>query len=290
VSGIDLHVHSSVSDGRLSPEAVVGKAAGLGLKVLALTDHDTVDGIAAALEAAKAYAGLVLIPGIEVSTETPGSEVHILGYFIDCNSRELTAALDRFHNSRYLRAQKIIAKLHDVGIEISWQRVQEIAGEGSIGRPHIAQAMLEGKYISSLKEAFDKYIGHNGPAYVERDKMTPVEAVKLIVGAEGLPVLAHPFTIPGREALVGELKDSGLVGLETYYGDYTKAQIQELLRLAEQYQLIPTGGSDYHGMDETSETMLGDVDVPEESVKRLIKLASDKALQIANISHRDHLF
>ena len=175
MSQVDLHIHSTASDGKFSPEAIVAKAAGLGFTIIALTDHDSVDGIAPALEAARVFPRLRVIPGVEISTDMPDSEAHVLGYFIDYASNELRSSLERFRSSRQRRAQAMIAKLRDFGIHIDWQRVQEIAGDGSIGRPHIAQAMLEKGYITSLKEAFTGYIEQGGPAYVEREKMMPAE-------------------------------------------------------------------------------------------------------------------
>jgi len=273
VSKIDLHVHSTASDGRFSPEEIVRKAAELGLTVIALADHDSADGIVPALEAAKAFPWLKIIPCVEISTDTPNGEVHVLGYFIDYTNHELKVALKRFRRSRRGRAQGMIAKLADLGIQIEWQRVQEIAGGDSIGRPHIAQAMLEKGYITSLSEAFTKYIGQGGPAYVEREKMTPVEAVELIVRAGGLPVLAHPFTVADPEALVIELKTAGLVGIEAYYNGYTADETSSLVSLADKHNLIASGGSDYHGLEADNETMIGGVEVPMESAERLIALA-----------------
>ena len=279
MSKIDLHVHSTASDGRYGPEELVHKAAELGLAIIAIADHDSVDGIAPAISAAKAFPQLRVIPAVEISTDTPGGEVHILGYFIDCSNDELKTSLARFRNSRRGRAQKMIEKLENLGIHIDWQRVQEIAGSGSVGRPHIAQAMLEKGYITSLAEAFTKYIGQGGPAYAEREKMTPVEAVELVVRTSGLPVLAHPFTVNDPEALVIKLKASGLVGIEAYYNSYTTTQTKELISLANKYNLIASGGSDYHGLDDGSETMLGEVDIPMESAERLISLAEQRALK-----------
>jgi len=180
VAKIDLHIHSTVSDGRLSPAEVVHKSVELGLTIIAITDHDSVDGIVPALAAAKAFPQLKVIPNVEISTDVPQGEVHVLGYFIDYTDYELKATLERMRDSRKRRAQGMIAKLGNLGLYIDWQRVQEIAGSGSIGRPHIAQAMLEKGYIASIKEAFTKYISRDGPAYVEREKMTPAEAVELI--------------------------------------------------------------------------------------------------------------
>ena len=277
MSQVDLHIHSTASDGKFSPEAIVSKAAALGLTVIALADHDSVDGIAPALEAAKAFPNLRVIPGVEISTDMPSGEAHVLGYFIDYTSDELKSALDRFRSSRQRRAQGMIARLHDLGINVDWQRVQEIAGDGAIGRPHIAQAMLEKGYITSIREAFTGYIGRDGPAYVEREKMTPAEAVALIVRSNGLPVLAHPFTIDDPEAMIIKLKAAGLVGIEAYYNGYTADEIKSLVSLADRHRLIATGGSDYHGLDDNDETMPGGVDVPMESAERLIAMADKRA-------------
>jgi predicted metal-dependent phosphoesterase TrpH len=273
VSQVDLHIHSNASDGKLSPEAVVAKAAELGLKVISLTDHDSVDGIPPALKAAAAFPQLTFIPGVEVSTDLADGEAHILGYFIDHTSRELGAALERFRNSRQGRARGMVAKLKDLGVDIDWRRVQAIAGDGAIGRPHIAQAMLEKGYVARFEEAFDKYIGHGGPAYVEREKMTPEEAVVLVRRARGLPVLAHPFTVKDPEAMVVELKKAGLVGIEAYYKDNTAEETGATLDLAEKYGLIATGGTDYHGIGDSREVMLGGVEVPLEAAERLIAAA-----------------
>jgi predicted metal-dependent phosphoesterase TrpH len=273
MSKVDLHIHSTVSDGKLEPADIVRKSAESGLTVIAIADHDTVDGIAPALLAAKAFPSLKIIPCVEISTDVPSGEVHILGYFIDYASQELRAVLDKSRNSRRKRAQGMVAKLGSLGIHIEWQRVQEIAGSGSIGRPHIAQAMLEKGYITSLKEAFTKYIGRGGSAYVEREKMTPVEAVELILQANGLPVLAHPLTINDPETLIVELKAAGLVGIEAYYNGYTADEISSIVNLADKYGLIASGGSDYHGLDVSDETMIGGVDVPIKSAEQLIALA-----------------
>jgi len=271
----DLHIHSTASDGKLTPADIVLEAARRGLSFIALADHDSIDGIAPAQATARAFPGLKVIPGVEISTDVPEGEVHVLGYFIDYTDAEFNAALDRFKNSRLQRGQKMVAKLEKLGINIDWQRVMEIAGGSTIGRPHIAQAMLEKGYVTSFKQAFSEYLGHNRPAYVERDKMTPKEAVELIIKAKGLPVLAHPLTLPHPEAMTAKLKAGGLVGLEAYYDGYTTEEINRLLTLAEKHQLIVTGGSDYHGLDPT-ETAIGDADLPMEAVEKLIALAKQR--------------
>ena len=278
MSQVDLHIHSTASDGRLSPEEVVAKSVEHGLTTIALTDHDTVDGIVPALEAAKAFLGLRVIPGVELSTDAPQGEVHVLGYFIDCTDRELMARLQRMRNSRQERAQAMIAKLRGLGVNIEWWRLQEIAGSGSIGRPHLAKAMLEKGYITSFKEAFTNYIGRGGPAYVERQKLTPVAAVELILRVNGLPVLAHPFTGGDPETTVIELKAAGLVGIEAYYKDYSADEVSRLLGLANRHNLVVTGGSDYHGLDTESEVMIGGVNVPLSAAEHLIALVKSRVL------------
>ncbi|MBI2329513.1 MAG: PHP domain-containing protein [Chloroflexi bacterium] len=282
MSRVDLHLHSTASDGRLTPVEVISKSAEAGLTTISLTDHDTVDGIVPALEAAKTFPWLKVIPGVEISSYAPEGEIHILGYFIDYTSPELQANLKRMRYSRQERAQGMIAKLKKLGLPIEWQRVKEIAGGGAIGRPHLAQAMLEKGYITSFKEAFTRYIGGGGPAYVERDKMTPLEAVTLILRASGLPVLAHPLTSHDPETIIIELKAAGLVGIEAYYGEYTAEEINRLVSLAKKHGLIATGGSDYHGIDTSTETMIGGADVPVESAEQLIALAEQRALRPAS--------
>ena len=283
MSQIDLHIHSTASDGKLSPAEIVRKAAEKGMTVIAIADHDTVDGISSALEATKAFPGLQVIPCTEISTDVTQGEVHVLGYFIDYTDHELQVTLDRMRNSRMERARGMVAKLKGLGCPIEWERVQGIAGSGTLGRPHIAQALLEKGYIDSIKEAFTKYISRNGPAYVEREKMTPVEAVELILQANGLPVLAHPLTVPNPETMVIELKSAGLVGIEAYYNGYTADEIDKLASLANKYDIIPTGGSDYHGLDTSNETDIGGVDVPMESGERLIALAEQRGLKLAGL-------
>jgi predicted metal-dependent phosphoesterase TrpH len=275
VGKADLHIHSTASDGKLTPADVVLEAARRGLSFIALADHDNIDGIASAQAAASAFPQLKVIPGIEISTEAAQGEVHVLGYFVDYTNPEFNAALDRFKNSRLQRGQKMVTKLEKLGIHLDWQRVTEIAGGSTIGRPHIAQAMMEKGYVTSFKQAFIEYLAHNRPAYVERDKMTPQEAVALIIKAKGLPVLAHPLTLPDPEVLIAELKGGGLVGLEAYYNGYTPEEVSRLLALADKYQLIATGGSDYHGIEDT-ETAIGDSGLPMEAVEKLIALAKER--------------
>ncbi|OGO36726.1 MAG: phosphatase [Chloroflexi bacterium RBG_16_57_8] len=281
MSKVDLHVHTNASDGRYPPAEVIRRAARAGLGVIAITDHDTVGGIAPALEAARSVPGLRVIPGVEINTDVPSGEAHVLGYFIDHSHLELLALLSDMRDSRQDRGQKMVAKLEKLGMPVSWGRVKEIGGTESIGRPHIAQAMLEKGYISSIREAFDRYIGWGGPAYVERAKVSPAEATRLILRASGLPVLAHPLTIGEPEAMILELKTAGLVGIEVYYGGYSAPDISRLLTWAGKYELIATGGSDFHGLDEKAETPLGGAGVPTKAAQDLIALAEARAARPA---------
>jgi len=273
VPRVDLHIHTTASDGRYTPEEIVRMAAERGLKIIAISDHDTVDGIAPALEAARSYPELMVIPAVEISTQAPGNEVHVLGYFIDYKDPGFGTALSDLRDSRLGRAEAMISKLKRLGMDVDWRRVRELAGDGTVGRPHIAQVMMQDGYVSSFQEAFDKYIGQGKPAYVERIKLTPAEAVRLILKVKGLPVLAHPLTIDNHEAMVAELKKAGMVGIEVYYKDFTGEERKRLADLARRYGLIATGGSDYHGIDDSAEVMVGEAGVPLAAAEQLIALA-----------------
>jgi hypothetical protein len=272
----DLHLHTTASDGRLTPCELVRRAAELQLDVIAITDHDSVEGIQPALEEAKNYPRLTVIPGVEINTDVPKGEVHILGYFINYRDPEFNRALEELRNSRYERGRKMVARLCEMNIKVNWDRVVELAGNGSVGRPHVAQAMLEQGAVLSFKEAFDNYIGRNCPAYVERKKLTPAEAVKLVLDAEGLPFLAHPADIESLEQFVLKLKKAGIVGIEIYYNGYNSSTIAQLEKLAKRHELISSGGSDFHGIDDSIGASMGSVDVPQDSVEKLIHLSKQK--------------
>ena len=230
---VDLHLHTNNSDGTLTPTEMVGLCAERGLEVIAISDHDSTEGVREALEAAARYPNLTVIPAIELSTDVPDAEIHLLGYFVDYEDPSLQSILRRFRDGRELRGQRMVEKLNDLGIAISWERVQEIARDASIGRPHIAQAMTEAGYVRYPKDAFDEYLGRDGRAYVEREKLTPVEAVRILIENSALPVIAHPTYSAAKSGRAGiadlraklaELKDAGLVGMEVYYGDYSPSR------------------------------------------------------------------
>lgn len=273
---VDLHTHTTVSDGKLSPRELVALAHKRGIGILAITDHDSTDAIPEALEAAKAFPTMTLIPGIEMSIDAPHGEIHILGYFIDYKDADFQNTLVRLRESRWGRARKMVEKLAQLGMPVSWERVVQLAGEGSVGRPHIAQALLEKGYISSIQEAFIKYIGREGPAYAERQKLTAVEAVQLITRVHGLAVLAHPGDAGDIEPLLSQLKPAGLVGMEVYYNSYHRDVVNRLAKIARKHDLLPLGGSDYHGDGIGPGTELGAVEVPLEAALKLISMARDR--------------
>ena len=274
----DLHLHTTASDGRLKPAEIVRLAVKKQVEIAAITDHDTVSGIEEALVEASIIPRIKIIPGVEINTDLATGELHVLGYFIDYTNREFIATMEKIQESRVGRARKMVGKLGQLGVPISWQRVLELAHGESICRPHVAQALLEKGYISTESEAFDKYIGRNGPAYIEREKVKPEDAVKIIEKAGGVPVLAHPADIQGIEALIRRLKTAGLKGLEAYYGQYDNETINRLVSLAHKYNLLTTGGTDYHHFQDNREAMLGSVDLPRESIIRLYSAAGKSAL------------
>lgn len=271
MSKVDLHIHTTASDGTLTPAEVVHAAIESGLSAIAITDHDTTEGLEAALTAAEGT-GLEVIPGIELSAEHGSGEAHILGYFVDRYDRALQEKLTVLRRARRERAWKMIGKLKGMGVTISWGHVLEIAGDSSaFGRPHIAQALREKGHVDNINEAFYRYIGLHGPAYVARYKLTPTQAVEIVRAAGGLPVLAHPWR---QRDMAIRLSTRGLVGLEAYYPRYSDEQREELVSLGEQYGLIATGGTDFHGREDNGALAVGDVPVPTDSLERLRALAN----------------
>lgn len=268
-NSIDLHTHSTASDGLYAPADLLQRAHEAGLRTLALTDHDSTEGLAEAKEAAE-HLQMELIPGIELNSDVGEREIHVLGYFLEYQRPEFQATLKVLRDARVRRGERMVELLNEQGIHISWERVRELA-QGSVGRPHVARALMEAGYVSSIGEAFDKYIGKQSPAYVPRYKLTPEDAVRLINSANGLAAMAHPITLPGLDELrrwLPGLHAAGMVGLETYYGPYTEQEVEALRTLADEYDLIPTGGTDYHGPG-IHPTPLGGRYVPAESVERL---------------------
>jgi predicted metal-dependent phosphoesterase TrpH len=266
---LDLHTHTTASDGRLAPAALVALARQVGVTTLAVTDHDTTDGLAEA-RAAAAERGVEIITGIEFGCELPHGEVHMLGYLFDAEHPALRARLAWLREGRVERGREMVAKLNALGLPIRWERVREIAGAGSVGRPHVAQALIEGGFVADTNEAFSRYLAWGGPAYVPRRRLTPPDVVALIREAGGVVSLAHPAHIPDLEDLLAPLVEAGLAGLETYYGEYDEPTVARLAALAARFNLVPTGGSDYHAREIKDHAMLGgSPPVPPDTIARL---------------------
>ena len=286
----DLHIHSTFSDGRLTPTQLVDLAYRNGVRIMALTDHDIVDGLPEAFAAAARYPDFTLIPGIEMSTDVPGNEVHILGHFIDWHDEEFRRKLAILQESRLGRAHRMVDRLAQLGKPVPWERVQAFASEGAVGRPHIALAMVEAGHVASVNQAFDLYLSRTGPAYVERERLDPTEVVKLLLGVGGLATLAHPRELRDAgnlEELLSALKQAGLTGMEVYYQDYRPDEIESLRQLAEKFDLLPLGGSDYHGLGGPQQREPGDIPLIMEPVERLLALALQRgALERARVAHQ----
>jgi hypothetical protein len=268
----DLHSHSLASDGTYTPSQVVEHALERGLVALALTDHDTVDGLPEARERAAGTA-LRIIPGIELSTSHLGVEVHVLAYFVDETATELTAALDHFRAVRRERARSILERLKSLGMPLTEDDVVDRAKGGTVGRPHVAEAMVARGYVTSFDEAFRRYLGTHGPAWVPKPVPTPPEAIALVRRAGGVTAIAHPATI-GNDALIPELAGQGLVGLECIHPKHDPASEQRYRDMARRLGLIVTGGSDCHGRRPGGSTIgygdvpAGVVDALEDAVRR----------------------
>ncbi len=269
----DFHNHSTASDGRLTPARLIDLAAGRGVRIMALTDHDSTEGVAEARAAAARHEGFVLVPGTELSTDIEGDEVHVLGYFDHemLANTDLQARLAHFRAGRFERGRLMTEKLVELGITVSWERVLAIAGEASVGRPHVAQALVEAGHVATISEAFDRYIGRNSPAYVEREKMTPRQAVETLRRFGAPAVLAHPSYIKDLDGVLRELKPAGLVGIEVYYKDYAPHLIESLLATAKRFDLMPLGGSDYHALDRENEREPGDIPLPDRVAKDFLE-------------------
>lgn len=248
---IDLHLHTTFSDGSLSPGEVLALANKAGVTALAITDHDTVDGLPEAIEAG-ASMGIEVIPGIEISSSYDGAELHILGYFLDWQAPSLLTRLARLRTSRHQRNPRIIHKLNELGLALTYDEVKALAGTDSVGRPHIARVLMEKGYVRSAKEAFDRFLAEGAAAYVPRELPDPAEVMAWIRAAKGLPVLAHPAWVKASEdgllRLCEKLSAQGLMGIEVHYSTNKPAQTLQYLNVARRLNLLVTGGSDFHGL------------------------------------------
>ena len=276
--GIDLHVHTMFSDGTFTPRHAVGLARERGLSTIAVTDHDTVNGLEEAASAGDEI-GVEIVPGIEFSALYQGDGVHVLCYFMDPEDAELAAELRRLRDDRYARGDRMVAKLQALGYPITFERVREIAEGGNIVRPHVVQALVEAGVVPTLKDAFsDELIGSGGKAYVEKHALDPLDALRLIHGAGGVCVLAHPGTfretkpVPG--ALIDELADAGLDGIEASHPEHTPEVEASYIATAERLGLIWTGSSDCHG-DRYDPVRLGMRTTPPEQFERVKARAAE---------------
>jgi len=271
---IDLHVHTTASDGVFRPAEVVALARRHRLDAIALTDHDTTAGLPEALAAA-ADSGLLVLPGVELAAVQPdGETIDLLGYGMDIADSALQTRLRELREARQNRAGRIVARLATLGLPIPLERVLALAGGGAVARPHIAQALLEAGYVGSRKEAFDRYIGNDGPAYVPHFQMPVEEAIALIHAAGGVAALAHPVRVRDYAARLGPWVDAGLDGLEVYYPDHTPVFTRDARGNARRYGLIMTGGSDFHGAGTDGAITLGSQRVPPACVEQILARAA----------------
>lgn len=276
---IDLQMHSSFSDGSMTPVELVLEAKGLGLTAIALTDHDTIDGVPQFMEAGSKYQ-LTTVPGVEISIDTKlpnNGHMHMLGLFIDPHSGDLKNTLNHLLTERNLRAQKIIDRLNELDVDITMEELSEEAGEGSIGRPHVAKILVRKGVVPNIQKAFDVYLAKGKPAYMDKVKLGEEDAIKMIKDAGGLAIMAHPHLMnydsfeEAKEKILS-LKPFGLDGFEVYYSGMPKNYNENLLKLARDESFLISGGSDYHGANKDDIRMgygRGDLDIPDEIYKNL---------------------
>ncbi|RPI65742.1 MAG: PHP domain-containing protein [Ignavibacteriales bacterium] len=254
----DLHIHTNHSDGYYSPRQIVLKAKKAGLDVISITDHDNLNGIPEAADAAREL-GIEVIPGVEISSDIFDREVHILAYFVEQNNSELERYLSFFREERIKRAERIVKKLNGLGLSIDLSDVLAVAQNCAVGRPHIAYAMLEKKLVSTYLEAFNKYIGNGCPAYEKKVHISPQSAFKIISDAGGLSFIAHPGYMP--ETILKDLIEGGVDGIEVLHPSHSHQQVKFYKGIVNEYFLLECGGSDFHGGKRDDEKNLGSYSV-----------------------------
>lgn len=264
---VDLHVHTTASDGTFSPEQAVRHAAHLGLKAIAITDHDTVTGIPDALEESKSVA-VEVVPGIEMGSDVGGQDIHILGYFIDYQSRWLANYLEQLKLLRLSRAEEMLKKLAERNMPLELNDTLKFASGGILTRAHIARALVQKNYVKNVKEAFSLYLGRDGPCYVVKYNFSATDVLQSLRSVGGIAVLAHPG-VSHADPLIPELVEAGLVGLEAICSDHSLAQVKHYRQLARQYGLIVTGGSDDHGPDTPGRFLMGKTHIPDKLLSDL---------------------
>ena len=273
---LDLHCHSTASDGAFDPAEVVARAAAAGVTTLALTDHDTLEGLAEADAAARDH-GIVLAPGTELSVRGPSGSLHLLVYLPSLAPEPLASRMRQIGEHRSSRNQRIVERLAELGYPVRWEDVAAKA-RGRVGRPHIAAALVDAGYVETVQQAFDELLSDTGPAYLEAGSFGPAEAVALARESGCAPVLAHPYTLrleAGElDAFVGELAALGLLGLECFRADHDEPTRAANLAICERYGLVPTGGSDFHGTRDDRIGDVGAVPVPEGTLAELMHRAT----------------
>jgi predicted metal-dependent phosphoesterase TrpH len=282
---VDLHIHSTASDGTLSPKEIIKTAEQVGLRAIAITDHDTVEGSVEALQHQHS-SPVEILPAIEISASSDFGSMHLLGYLIRLDDASLRQTIKVVQEARANRNRQIVKRLQDLGVDISYNEISEASGGGQIGRPHVAQVLLNKRIVQSIDEAFIKFLRKGRPAYVERYRLLPVEAMQAILQAGGVPVLAHPFTLNAKteenlDRIVAELKHAGLRGLEAYYPAHGPVRTAQYERLAHRHGLLITGGSDFHGTVKPEVHVgvgRGDLRIPYRLVEELKRSAASSTL------------
>jgi predicted metal-dependent phosphoesterase TrpH len=270
---IDLHVHTTASDGLLTPEEVVEIAARDGLSALSITDHDTIDGYFSAQKKAEEL-GIELIPGVELSVTHKGEDFHLLGYLIDCENPQFLKKIGSFQEERRIRGEKMVEKLNELGIDLSMDTVKSIAGKGSVGRPHLADALLKEEFVHTYEEAFARYLGYHAQAYVPKKYLTPKEGIELIHLVRGVAVFAHPGTNRMAQQAIYDFLPLGLDGIEAHHYKHDRETTRRLINQAKKLGLIYTGGSDCHGRRK-DKTLIGTVKVPYACLEMLRKVKEE---------------
>ena len=273
---IDLHSHTTASDGQHAPAELMALAAAAGVKVLAITDHDTVAGLGEAAEAARAH-GMELVPGIELSAYVLKREVHILGHFVRPDDAELAGFSSRLRVEREQRMERMVERLRSLGYPVTMQQVLEVAGSAQLGRPHLARVLVNRGWCLDVKEAFDRFLGSGKAAWVDRFKLEGADAIRLIHRAGGTATLAHPGSSKMERYDIKLLAEAGLDGLEALHSDHNPSVREKYLSLAKEFRLVPTGGSDFHGEQVTPGKRPGDATTPSENFATLRARAASRA-------------
>jgi predicted metal-dependent phosphoesterase TrpH len=261
VTGIDLHAHTTASDGLMSPTALITEARARGIAVLGVTDHDTLDGLAEAEATAEAV-GIVVVPGVELSTTIPGPEIHVLGYYVNRHDPVFTGRLTTLARDRVRRIERVVSQLNEAGYPVEIDGILAQADHGTVGRPHVARALVALGAAADVNDAFARFLKRGTVGWAPRSPFTAEDAIQYLLDNGAVPVLAHPLSTGDAEGTAARLAAAGLRGFEVFYGQYAPDQQQHLLDIARRYDLLPTGGSDFHGPNYREGRDLGTVEMP----------------------------